>query len=99
MRGIRVAARAALVVLGSWAVLVVLLVLPGVVFPTGWQWYIYSPASVGLWMLSLPVVPLFACKAASGWINPGRRVVTPHWAAAETPTAVAGKAITTRVEG
>ncbi|WP_432172808.1 hypothetical protein [Streptomyces sp. Tue6028] len=66
------AVRALGVVVLTWLVLVVLVLLPGLL-PAGWQYYIYSPASVGLWMLSMVVAPFLACFALWGWIRDGRR--------------------------
>ncbi|MEU0599846.1 hypothetical protein ABZ484_16595 [Streptomyces sp. NPDC006393] len=67
-----VAARAAGVVFATWAALVAALLLPALL-PADWQYYVYSPASVGLWMLSVLVVPVFTCVAARRWIVTGRK--------------------------
>ncbi|MFE5208906.1 hypothetical protein [Streptomyces sp. NPDC056600] len=64
--------RAAAVVLLTWVVLFLLLVAPSLL-PPRWQYYVYSPASVGLWMLSLLVAPFVTCAFAWRWIRSGRR--------------------------
>ncbi|GAA3014560.1 hypothetical protein [Kitasatospora sp. NPDC006786] len=67
-----VAARAVITVLTTWATLVALLLLP-TLLPNRWQYYIYSPASVALWMLSMLVGPALACAGNRQWIRNGVR--------------------------
>ncbi|CAM5649131.1 hypothetical protein GCM10010329_09970 [Streptomyces spiroverticillatus] len=64
------AARVAGLTLGVWGVLLVLLLVP-LVLPTAWHYYIYSPASVGLWMISMVVTPAVACAYKWEWIRAG----------------------------
>jgi hypothetical protein len=64
------AVRAAAVVLLTWVALCVLVAAPALL-PPRWQYYVYSPASVGLWMLSLLVGPFVTCAFAWRWIRSG----------------------------
>ncbi|CAL9665414.1 hypothetical protein SUDANB176_07197 [Streptomyces sp. enrichment culture] len=66
------AARAAGAVAATWSVLVVLVFLPSLL-PPHQQYYFYSVASVGLWMLSMLVAPVLVCIASRKWIAHGRR--------------------------
>lgn len=59
-------------VLGTWAALVVLFVAPSVL-PEQWRYYIYSPASAGLWMLTMLVAPFVVCAFTWRWIMTGSR--------------------------
>ncbi|MGX1482983.1 endonuclease/exonuclease/phosphatase (EEP) superfamily protein YafD [Streptomyces griseus] len=59
-------------VLVTWAVLVVLLLAPSPL-PEHWRYYIYSPASVGLWMLTMLVAPPVVCAVKWQWIKSGSR--------------------------
>ncbi|MBV6698455.1 hypothetical protein [Kitasatospora aureofaciens] len=61
-------ARVVIVVFGTWLALIALLFLPALL-PARWQYYIYSPASVGLWMLSMLVAPIPACLVLRKWIS------------------------------
>ncbi|MFE0509132.1 hypothetical protein [Streptomyces sp. NPDC058964] len=65
------AGRAVCAVIATWLVLVVLLFLP-CLFPTRWMYYIYSPASVGLWMLAMAVAPVAVLIVKREWIRKGR---------------------------
>ncbi|MFD7258826.1 hypothetical protein [Streptomyces sp. NPDC059874] len=63
----------AVVVLATWAGLSVLFIAPSPL-PEQWRYYIYSPASVGLWMLVMLVMliaPFVACAAQWKWIRRG----------------------------
>ncbi|MGC2999765.1 hypothetical protein ACPF8X_15705 [Streptomyces sp. G35A] len=62
----------AVVVLVTWAALVLLLLAPSLL-PEQWHYYIYSPASVGLWMLTTLVAPIVVCTVAWRWIKSGGR--------------------------
>ncbi|MFG2604840.1 hypothetical protein ACGFT2_15035 [Streptomyces sp. NPDC048514] len=65
-----IAARLVLTWIATWAALVVLVLLP-LLLPAGWQYYVYSPASVGLWMLSMLGGPFVACFFNWRWIRHG----------------------------
>ncbi|MBD0746653.1 hypothetical protein [Streptomyces sp. CBMA152] len=65
-----VTARIAAVTLTVWGVLVVLLLAPSLL-PVAWHYYFYSPASVGLWMLSMLISPFAACLIKWEWIKNG----------------------------
>jgi hypothetical protein len=67
-----VAVRMVASVLVTWAALIVLLLAPSAL-PKQWQYYIYSPASVGLWMLTMLVAPVVVCTVKWRWINSGSR--------------------------
>ncbi|MFF2147086.1 hypothetical protein [Kitasatospora sp. NPDC058190] len=58
--------------MAAWAALIALFLLP-LVLPDRWQYYIYSPASVALWMLSMLVGPVVTCVVARRWIRIGVR--------------------------
>lgn len=64
------AVRMAVTILFSWVALTVLLLAPSPL-PEHWRRYIYSPASVGLWMLAMLVVPVVACIVKWRWIRSG----------------------------
>lgn len=64
------AVRMAAAVLATWATLIVLLLAPSLL-PERWQYYVYSPASVGLWMLTMLVAPFVVCTVAWPWIRSG----------------------------
>ncbi|MEV0528698.1 hypothetical protein AB0I66_35295 [Streptomyces sp. NPDC050439] len=66
-----VGARIAAVTLAVWGGLIVLLLAPSLL-PVAWHYYIYSPASVGLWMLSMLISPFMACTIRWQWIKKGR---------------------------
>ncbi|MEU8541584.1 hypothetical protein AB0C52_16630 [Streptomyces sp. NPDC048717] len=59
-------------VLSTWGILIVLLLAPAPL-PEPWPYYIYSPASVGLWMLSMLVGPFVVCGVTWHWIRTGER--------------------------
>ncbi|SEE77925.1 hypothetical protein SAMN05216489_08254 [Streptomyces sp. 3213] len=65
-----VAVRTVASVLVTWVVLIVLLLAPATL-PEDWQYYIYSPASVGLWMLAMLVAPVVVCFVKWPWIRSG----------------------------
>ncbi|MFG2843652.1 hypothetical protein ACGF12_10830 [Kitasatospora sp. NPDC048296] len=65
-------ARAVITWMATWAALVVLFLLP-TTLPDRWQYYIYSPASIGLWWLSVLAGPVVACAANRRWIRTGVR--------------------------
>ncbi|MEW2398105.1 hypothetical protein [Streptomyces sp. NPDC046862] len=66
------AARMAAAVLVTWAALIALLLAPSPL-PEHWRYYIYSPASVGLWLLAMLVAPAVVCTVKWPWIKSGRR--------------------------
>lgn len=65
-----VGARMAAVTLAVWGVLVSLLLAPSFL-PVAWHYYIYSPASVGLWLLAMFISPFVACAVKWDWIRRG----------------------------
>ncbi|MFD7453139.1 hypothetical protein [Kitasatospora sp. NPDC059827] len=65
-----VVARAVIVWMATWGALVTLLLLP-LLLPDRWHYYIYSPASEGLWMLSVLVGPFAAGGVGRRWIRTG----------------------------
>lgn len=66
------AVRMAAAVLITWGVLIALLLAPSLL-PDHWQYYVYSPASVGLWLLAMLVAPAVVCFLGWPWIRSGRR--------------------------
>ncbi|MGW2839934.1 hypothetical protein ACWCWD_19325 [Streptomyces sp. NPDC001493] len=64
--------RLAVSVLATWGVLIVLVLAPAAL-PESWQYYIYSPASVGLWMLAMFAAPVAVCIVTWPWIRSGRK--------------------------
>ncbi|MEU6239254.1 hypothetical protein [Kitasatospora sp. NPDC047058] len=56
--------------IATWVALVVLYLSP-VVLPDQWQYYVYSPASAGLWMLSMVGGPPLVCVLNRRWIRHG----------------------------
>ncbi|MCT9094310.1 hypothetical protein N4G70_36570 [Streptomyces sp. ASQP_92] len=66
------AIRMAAAVLSTWASLIVLLLAP-TLLPEHWRYYIYSPASVGLWLLAMLVAPVVVCIVTWPWIKSGVR--------------------------
>lgn len=66
------AGRMAAAVLGTWTALVLLLLAPSLL-PERWHYYVYSPASVGLWMVAVLVAPVVVCAVARRWIRTGGR--------------------------
>ncbi|MFI2641869.1 hypothetical protein [Streptomyces sp. NPDC018610] len=69
-------ARLVLTWIATWVTLVVLVLLPALL-PDRWQYYVYSPASVGLWMLSMLGAPVVACVVRWPWIRHGARKAGP----------------------
>ncbi|MEU5437959.1 hypothetical protein AB0G73_31935 [Streptomyces sp. NPDC020719] len=70
MRTVR---RTAVVVPATWGTLIVLLITPSPL-PESRRYRIYSPASVGLWLLSMLVTPFVTVVLRWDWINkPCRR--------------------------
>ncbi|MFI6645772.1 hypothetical protein [Streptomyces sp. NPDC050504] len=65
-----VVARVAAVALAVWGMLVVLVLAPSLL-PKAWQYYLYSPASTGLWVLAMFVSPFVACFIKWQWIKEG----------------------------
>ncbi|MBD0696058.1 hypothetical protein [Streptomyces sp. CBMA123] len=65
-----VVARVVITWMATWAALIVLLLSP-MVLPERWLYYVYSPASVGLWMLSMLVGPFVTCALNRRWIRTG----------------------------
>ncbi|MFJ6012284.1 hypothetical protein [Streptomyces sp. NPDC092952] len=60
------------VVLATWAAMLVLLIAPAAL-PESWQYAVYSPASVGLWLLAALAAPVVTCFVTWPWIRPGAR--------------------------
>jgi hypothetical protein len=67
------------VVVVTWVLLLVL-PLPMLLLSAHWQYYLISPASVALWLLSFLVAPIVTCVVTSRWILDGAwtRVLRPH---------------------
>ncbi|MFF5393294.1 hypothetical protein ACFY5H_34155 [Streptomyces sp. NPDC013012] len=59
-------------VLATWAMLILLLLAPSLL-PEHWRYYIYSPASMGLWLLAVLVAPVVVCVVKGPWIKSGGR--------------------------
>ncbi|MFF7331909.1 hypothetical protein ACIQU5_34765 [Streptomyces sp. NPDC090306] len=59
-------------VLITWAALIALVLAPSAL-PEQWQYYIYSPASVGLWMLAMLAAPFVVCAVKWPWIKSGSK--------------------------
>ncbi|MGP9017572.1 hypothetical protein ACT1U9_04075 [Streptomyces sp. BR1] len=64
--------RTAVVVLSTWGILIVLLLAPAPL-PENLRYQIYSPASVGLWFLSMLVTPFVTVFLRWDWITKPRR--------------------------
>ncbi|WP_411105129.1 hypothetical protein [Streptomyces sp. cmx-4-9] len=58
-------------VLGTWGVLIALFIAP-MPLPEPWRYYLYSPASVGLWMMAMLVSPFVICIVKWEWIKNGK---------------------------
>ncbi|MFD7198680.1 hypothetical protein [Streptomyces sp. NPDC059893] len=54
----------------TWVALTVLFLAPSAL-PTTWQYYIYSPASVGLWLLAMLFGPVITVFLKWNWIRRG----------------------------
>ncbi|CAM5713722.1 hypothetical protein SALBM135S_02935 [Streptomyces alboniger] len=67
------AARMAAAVLSTWAMLILLRTLAPSPLPEHWRYYIYSPASMGLWLLTMLVAPVVVCIVKWPWIKSGGR--------------------------
>ncbi|MEV0741975.1 hypothetical protein AB0I51_39935 [Streptomyces sp. NPDC050549] len=55
-------------VLATWVALLVLLLAPAAL-PEHWQYYVRSPAGVGLWMLAVLVAPVVVRFVKWPWIR------------------------------
>ncbi|MEV6701720.1 hypothetical protein AB0M68_31965 [Streptomyces sp. NPDC051453] len=64
------AARMIIVVAVTWGALTVLFLAPSAL-PATWQYYIYSPASVGLWLLAMLFGPVITVFLKWNWIRHG----------------------------
>ncbi|MEV4943059.1 hypothetical protein [Streptomyces zaomyceticus] len=69
---IEMTARMAAAVLATWATLILLLLAPSPL-PEHWRYCIYSPASVGLWLLTMLAAPVVVCIVKWPWIKSGGR--------------------------
>ncbi|MFF3002187.1 hypothetical protein ACFVTF_05175 [Kitasatospora sp. NPDC057940] len=67
-----IAARMVTTWIATWTALVALFFAP-LLLPHRWWYYIYSPASMGLWMLAMLVGPFVACTVSWEWIRHGTR--------------------------
>ncbi|MFH8485155.1 hypothetical protein [Streptomyces longisporoflavus] len=65
-----IAARLFFVVVVTWTALIVSFLAPSAL-PASWQYYVYSPASVGLWLLVVLFAPLIAVTVKWPWIKHG----------------------------
>ncbi|MGW2787286.1 hypothetical protein ACWC3X_39765 [Streptomyces populi] len=68
MRRAVIASKVVLTVIGTWLALVLVIALPALL-PERWAYYMISPASVGLWMLSMLVGPVVVCWKLRSWIR------------------------------
>ncbi|KAB1989908.1 hypothetical protein [Streptomyces triticiradicis] len=68
MRRAVIVSKAVLTVMGTWLVLVLVIALPALL-PERWEYYMISPASVVLWMLSMLVGPVVVCWKLRSWIR------------------------------
>ncbi|RFC77142.1 hypothetical protein DXZ75_03735 [Streptomyces sp. AcE210] len=59
-----------IVVAVTWVVLAALVLAPSAL-PASWQYSIYSPASVGLWVLAMLFGPVIAVFLKWNWIRHG----------------------------
>ncbi|WP_432180973.1 hypothetical protein [Streptomyces sp. NBC_00063] len=63
-------ARMIIVVTSTWIVLTVLFLAPSAL-PATWQYYIYSPATVCLWLLAMMSGPVILVVRKWSWIRRG----------------------------
>lgn len=68
MRRAVIASKAVLTVIGTWLALFLAISLPALL-PERWEYYLISPASVCLWMLSMLVGPVAVCWKLRCWIR------------------------------
>ena len=68
MRRAVIASKAVLTVIGTWVALMLAIALPALL-PDRWEYYMISPASVGLWMISMLVGPVAVCWKLRSWIR------------------------------
>nr|WP_134006446.1 hypothetical protein [Streptomyces sp. 846.5] len=61
-----------LAVVGTWVALTVPFMLPGPFLPSGMLPVFYSHATVGLWFLSILVVPVMVLVRKRVWVRTGR---------------------------
>jgi hypothetical protein len=64
--------RMGLAVLGTWAVLLGVFLLPGPFLSASMQPVVYSHATVALWMLAMVVAPIVVLVGKREWIRTGR---------------------------
>ncbi|MGW6398010.1 hypothetical protein [Streptomyces sp. NPDC055134] len=64
------AARMIIVVAVTWVVLTVPLLAPSAL-QASWQYFVYSPAGVGLWMLAMLFGPVIMVFRRWNWIRHG----------------------------
>ncbi|MFC5786017.1 hypothetical protein OHU25_08820 [Streptomyces sp. NBC_00117] len=64
------AVRMIIVVAVTWVVLTALVLAPSAL-PASWQYYVYSPASVGLWVLAMLFGPVITVLLKWNWIRHG----------------------------
>ncbi|MFE4256243.1 MULTISPECIES: hypothetical protein [unclassified Streptomyces] len=75
------AARMIIVVAVTWVVLTALVLAPSAL-PASWQYYIYSPASVCLWVLAMlfgPVITVFVNYPVVNVVNDRACCSSHHW--------------------
>ncbi|MEU8795294.1 hypothetical protein [Streptomyces sp. NPDC048643] len=60
--------KAVLTVIGTWVALMLAIALPALL-PDRWEYYMISPASVVLWMISMLVGPVAVCWKLHSWIR------------------------------
>ncbi|MDX2524555.1 hypothetical protein ACSCB1_03405 [Streptomyces europaeiscabiei] len=67
MRVVVVTSKVVLAVLGTWLLLCAVIAFPALL-PARWEYYLISPASVGLWLITMLVSPFVVCWRLRRWI-------------------------------
>ncbi|MEV7866098.1 hypothetical protein AB0P17_08335 [Streptomyces sp. NPDC088124] len=67
MRVVVIVSKAVLVVVGTWLLLCAVIAFPPLL-PARWEYYLISPASVGLWLIAMLVTPFAVCWRLRRWI-------------------------------
>ncbi|MFE9093044.1 hypothetical protein [Streptomyces sp. NPDC007264] len=68
MRVAVIVSKVVLTVMGTWLALLLVIAFPALL-PERWEYYLISPASVGLWMLSMLFGPVVVCWKLRSWIR------------------------------
>ena len=67
MRVVVIMSKVVLTVVGTWLLLFAMIAFP-TLLPARWEYYLISPASVGLWLIAMLVSPFFVCWWLRRWI-------------------------------